>query len=748
MINNPANPEFGHGDNAEWEVLSDSREKAEPELSGSQLELPNFPPFTDEDGESTGAGLNLDLRRYVIGAWQRRYLGSFIFLVVTLLMALLIAFGISRQWQSATTLIKRSHQDRFSLAERDPFKSQDYSLATLLDTLKLPSSLSKVAEKANLNVSPITLATALGVSLSRDSTILSLKVTWNDPEKAAELANLVAEQFIKRTRVLVQNDAAQAHAYYSSQLENTRIEAQAASEEVMAFRQKHGISDLDTETKVLLEELSRLRGEYNTRQAEVDALRVAQQGLETAIQAEPEQVIMYTIYRSPLKSRLADYEWELQEAKAKYTEENPKVVKLKERIRSLNQMIESSNDEEVPENTYTQSGKRLEMELRLQELGADIRLREAQKGALEATLAEMQRKVAMLSSREKDYVMLQSRLDGILSLENQLASRVEETRLVMQRNDASFGIVERASTPLDPLPSGRKLLAIVSVVLASGCGLALILFLEWRDPFVRSLRDVSDIVGHDTCVEIASEPDHESYLIDAESPVGGLANLYRHLCNDMDAAAENPRAPIAVVSVNAGEGRSSVATNLALTRVMKGQSVLLVDADLRTSAGNRPIELLGMDSDSGGLYDHLTTQEPLTTQRDDSGRLDCLAAACGQVPDERGLLALGATDLDTVLSPISEKRHTFVDLPPLGGLEVTLELAAQLGGALLVVRSGHTRRDALKRCVAQLNKRGIVCVATILLDVPATRLESADLIALPNIGQWLQHHFNKELGHA
>jgi uncharacterized protein involved in exopolysaccharide biosynthesis/MinD-like ATPase involved in chromosome partitioning or flagellar assembly len=748
MTNNPVTPESNQGDNVEWEVRSDSRGEPEDAASGTRHELPSFPPFTDEDGESTGAGLNLDLRRYIIGAWQRRYLGLTIMLVVTLLMALLIAFGVSKQWQSATTLIKRSHQDRFSLADRDPFRSQDYSLATLLDTLKLPSSLNKVAEKANLNVSPTTLATALGVSLSRDSTILNLKVTWNDPVKAAELADLVAEQFIDRTRVLVQNDAAQANDYYSSQLDNTRIAARVASEEVMAFRQEYGISDLDTETKVLLEELSRLRGEYNTRQAETDALRVAQQKLQAAIQVEPEQVIMYTIYRSPLKTRLADYEWELQEALAKYTAENPKVVKLKERIRSLEKMIGASNDEEVPENTYTQSGKRLEMELRLQQLGDDIRMREAQSEALESTLQEMQHKVAMLSSQEKDYVMLQSRLDGILSLENQLARRVEETRLVMQRNDAGFDIVERASTPVDPLPSGRKLLAVASLVFATGCGFILVLLLECNDPFVRSLRDVSDIVGHDTCVEVASEPDRESHLVDKDNPIGGLANLYRRLCNDMDAAAENPQAPVGVVSINAGDGRSTVAANLAMTRVMKGQGVLLVDADLRKSAGSRPVEMLGIGPGSIGLYEYLTSQKPLAQNGDATGKLHCITAAAHQIDDDKGLLALGATDLDAVISTIGGQHQTFVDLPPVEELEVTLELAARLGDALLVVRSGKTRREDLKNCVNQMNKRGIDCVATILLDVPETRLESANIIALPDIGQWLRQRFHKEPSHA
>ena len=212
--------------------------------------------------------LNLDLRRFIIGAWQRRYLGIATATGIMLLMLALITVGISRYWQTSVTLIKRSHQDRLSLAARDPFKIQDYSLATLLDTLKLSSSLDTVRQKAGLDVSLTALAAAIDVSLGRDSKIINLKMTWNDPELAAKLANLVAETFVDRTRGLLRNDAQSAYDYYSEQLLRSREDARVISSEVMAFQQKNGISNLDAETTVLLEQMSRLQSEINSRRAE------------------------------------------------------------------------------------------------------------------------------------------------------------------------------------------------------------------------------------------------------------------------------------------------------------------------------------------------------------------------------------------------------------------------------------------------------------------------------------------------
>ena len=703
--------------------------------AGQNAEADGYLPFKDDEDSLGSAGFNFDLQRFIVGAWQRRYIGLATVVIITALTALLIGLSVSKSWQASTALIQRTHQDRLALTERNSFKSQDYNLATLLDTLKLPSSLEKVRQQAEINVSLATLAQLIDVSLGRDSKIINLKVTWSSPEKATELANLVAKTFIDRTRLLLGDDATGAYEYYAAQLEETRVKAQLASADVLAFRQKFSISNLDAETSVLLEEMSRLEGDLNSRIAEVGALKDASSRLMAALLEEPEQVITSTIYRSPLQTRLVDYEWELRDALSKYTDLNPKVIKLNERIASLKQMISDTNDEAIPENTYALNSKRREMELRLQLLADDIKLREAQSVALEQTMERMRTKVALLSDWEKDYLLLQSRLDGVLALEKELTRRVDETRLIIQRKDASFDVVEPAAIPTQAMPSGRKLMAVAGLVIALGSGLMLILLMEWRDPMVRSKRDVMDIVGVDTCAEIPAGLAQSGATRDFSQATGQLANLYRSLSNDMDVSvgAESHN-PIAIISANSGAGRSTVAAKLAATRIIKGQKVLLVDADLRHQSGPSPGEMLNLTAVNTGIYEHLLEGQVLAPQQHEDGDLHYIAASSGNSTDDLGLLALGATNLAKFLKPFQGGRYTIVDLPPLKDLEVTLEMAGQLNHALVVVRSGETRRDELKKTMAQLNKRGIDCIATIVLDVPDERLESAKIFSFPQLG--------------
>ena len=715
----------------EWHVSTNNNRAAGHAINANYAKAGETAhAYLDEDVEDNANEFQLDIRRFIAGILQRKWLVVVTASLVTLSVLAMILFAVDRYWQASTTLIKRSHQDRMALAERDPFKSQDYNLATLIDTLKLPSSLEKVRDSLGLQTSITTLARAIEVSLGRESKIINLKVTWDDPEIVAQAANIVAETFIERTRGLMRDDAKTAYNYYFAQLEESRSKASQLSARVLEFKQKNGISDLDAETKVILEEMSRLQGEYNTRLAETDALKEAKKRLIDAIAEEPEQVITYTIYRSPLKNRLAEYEWELRDALSKYTSENPKVIKLKQRISALKQMIELNRDEAVPENTYTPNTKLEEMELRLQQITDDIKLHEAMAGALRQTIGDMEQKLGIIATQDKEFMLLRAQLDGMLKLENQLAQRVEETRLAMQRNEASFDIVERAIPPTDPLPSGRKLLAVVGLFLGVSSGLLLAIVLELRDPFLRSKRDVVKITGNEICLEVPVLGDDQSGLVDINDPISALSNLYRGLVNDVDAMNNLQNKITGIASIESSIGRSMVSANLAFARSLKGQQTLVIDTDLRSDLDDRVDSFLGKRESSKGLYEYLVDGTPLQVNEAGGNNPDFICAGMS-IADTHGLLALPQTNLLSLTDNNSDCYRIF-DLPPLQGLEPAFEVASQLGRIILVTRSGQTRRSDLRQCVDQLAQRGIEVVASVVLDVPADRMESAKVTFFPS----------------
>ena len=727
----PLTAEAAHRDaalgEAAWDI-GDALPPAPPPPSDTPAEaapppaFAGFPGLGDEEEAPVKAKRGgLDLMRFLRGIWNRKWLVAGIALVISAGFLGVAMTMIHSKWEAVVAIIMRTQQDQFSLGAGQAYKPQQYNLKTLLDTLKLPSSLQEVLEKTGIKVLPRTLAGAIEVIVGKDSNIFQIKVTWDDAKAAATLANQVAAAFVERSRSIRRQDAEETYTSYSAQLDEARDKLRAINAEFLAFKEANKISDFDAEIEVLIGDLSRLDVEYKTKLAEAEAMEAGRVRLEALIAAQPEMIVTSTIYRSPLKQRLADYSWQLQEARSRYTSENPKVIKLQKRIEVLEQMIKESNDESAPENTYSPNGLRTDLDLRLQEMIDAIKVREAQVSALESTTQSMKDKLALLAAKQKEYRMLRARIEAAEVLEKNLVSRVEEAHVMVQRNESNFAILEPANTPLEPLPSSRKLVAIGGTVLGIGAGLFVALLLELMDPFVRSRRDAADIAGVDLVAEFQEVPEGEDRVIDPSRPAREIAILFRKFINEVESQLEEDDwRTLAIISLEPEAGRSLVALNLALALALKERTVILVDADLRTLTGTRPPALLGLDVSAQGLYPSLRGGGPPILRATPTPGLRLIAAGDPLPPDDQGLGALGSRQFASLTAQLAGPgRHVLFDFPPLTAQETVLEAAAVIGNALLVLRSGHSRRGDFATIIDTLEARGVNLRAVVLTGIPA-----------------------------
>ena len=684
--------------------------------------FPGFPGLGDEEEApakpKTGG---LDLMRFLRGIWNRKWLVAGIALVISASFLGVALTMVHSKWEGVVALIMRTQQDQFSLGAGQAYKPQQYNLKTLLDTLKLPSSLREVLENTGIKVLPRTLAGAIEVILAKESNIFQIKVTWDDPKAAATLANQVAEAFVERSRSIRRQDAEETFISYSAQLEEARDKLRAINAEFLAFKEANMISDFEAEIEVLIGDLSRLDAEYKTKLAEAEAMQAGRIRLESLIASQPEMIVTSTIYRSPLKQRLADYAWQLQEARSRYTNENPKVIKLEKRVEVLEQMIKESNDESAPENTYSPNSLRTDLDLRLQEMIDTIKVREAQVTALEATTQGMKDKLALLASKQKEYRMLRAGIEAAEVLEKNLVSRVEEAHVMVQRNESNFAIIEPATPPQEPLPSSRKLVAIGGVILGVGAGLFVALLLELLDPFVRGRRDAAGTAGVELVAEFQQVPEGEEAVIDPRRPARELAILFRKFINEVESQlAEEDWRTLAVISLEPEAGRSLVAVNLALALALKERTVILVDADLRTRTGSRPPALLGLDVSAPGFYHSLRSGGAPILRNTTVPGLRLIEAGDPLPPEDQGLGALGSRHFETLAGQLAGPgRHIIFDFPPLTAQETVLEAAAVIGNALLVMRSGHSRRADIAAIIDTLEARGVNLRAVVLTEIPA-----------------------------
>jgi uncharacterized protein involved in exopolysaccharide biosynthesis len=650
------------------------------------------------------------LLRGVLLRWRLMALLVLVFAVAGLVSALTL---VDRRWQAVATLIVSDRKAVLSVGGGQPYQTRDYGLETLMDTLKLPSSLDEALRRSGVEARRTQLAAAVKVALAQKSDVVNLRVTWDTPEEAAKLANELAAVFVERTTRIRAEQAAADHASYQRQLEDARRRLAAVDAEVLEFQQRHKVASFEEETKARLIDLSRLQSEHWASQAEVEALRLAHGDFETALKAVPETVTA-TLYRNPLGKRLEEIEWQLKEARTRYTEDNPKVVKLREQAAAL-QALAAGSEFTGGETTRSPNDLRRDLKVKLQDLVTTLRMAEGREAGLASSIAQMQAKIGELAALEKQFRQLEARQTSARELERSLSSKVEEARVAMAAGEPSLQLVERASVPAEPEPSARRLVLVAALLLGALLAVGLALLLEVVDRRVRCREDLEDLVADDgACTEVGRVAPSDADVIQLASP---SFRSFRRFVNDL-CATDAEWSSLALVSATGGDGRSAVARAMAVCLAVRGQRTVLLDADLRAAAGVRSVTATGP-----GLADALDGRAALEDclQRGIHERLAVVPAAASPCGDGAVLL-LGQPEAAQAVGALAARgRRVILDLPPAGEDEGAFELACSVDAVVIVARYGRTTRAGLGSLARRFEARGVRIAGAVVLDVPPER---------------------------
>ena len=170
---------------------------------------------------------------------------------------------------------------------------------------------------------------------------------------------------------------------------------------------------------------------------------------------------------------------------------------------------------------------------------------------------------------------------------------------------------------------------------------------------------------------------------------------------------------ISMTSALAGEGKSITLLNLAISVAQDGQKVLLIDADLRRPA----IARLLVENPAPGLSNVLAGQASAeeAIREQIYPNLDILLS--GDVPPNPSEL-LGGDKMRELIDTVSKKYdYILVDTPPVNVVSDANIITSLLDGVLLLVRQGSTKKEAVKRAVANLALTGIRPLGFVLNDV-------------------------------
>jgi len=205
-------------------------------------------------------------------------------------------------------------------------------------------------------------------------------------------------------------------------------------------------------------------------------------------------------------------------------------------------------------------------------------------------------------------------------------------------------------------------------------------------------------------------------LITLTDPRSTAAEAYRSLrTNLMFSSVERPVTTLLITSPAQSEGKSLAVANLAVTFAQAGNKTIIVDADLRRPSQH---DIWGINNERGlttmMLEDAALSTPPLVNTNVEN--LQVLPS--GSLPPNPADL-LSAQRMNDVIGVLKARAHYILfDSPPVLAATDAAVLGAKLDGVLLVVRSGHTRRDHAARARQALERVHVRIVGAVLTNAP------------------------------
>lgn len=302
-----------------------------------------------------------------------------------------------------------------------------------------------------------------------------------------------------------------------------------------------------------------------------------------------------------------------------------------------------------------------------------------------------------------------------------LLNNLETVKLARLQNTPNVVQIEPAvapDAPIRPRPLLNSLLAAaIGLLLAAGFAF----LIEYLDDTLKTPEDIERVLGLSVIGYIAKmdypvKGERGMYVV--KQPRSPVSEAFRSLRTNLEfSGVDRPLRTILVTSASPGEGKTTVAVNLAASMAQGGKSVILLDTDMRRpqvhSFLNIPNRMGLSDLFRSNLSLRMVGQEL-------NGLKDAAVITSGSLPPNPTEL-LGSDRMNQVLTDLKGAADIVVlDSPPSMVADAQV-LAARVDGVILIVHPTRTHADAALAAAEQMKRAGARILGVVMNRIPKDR---------------------------
>lgn len=452
------------------------------------------------------------------------------------------------------------------------------SRSVLEQALRCSDLLDRPPYAGTTDPAPI-LESRLRTLVIRNTWIIQVSFDDEDPIRAERGLQAVLDAYLQQQVTAARNRAAADMAFVTVRCEEARHHLEAARTAEQAFRSANGIAGLDPDRNYItarIQSLAERQALLDDRIAASTALLQQVASADAITDPRERQLAYLRIDRIPgnsiiatLQSELFNIEGTVAELETRYLARHPKLIEAKSQLAIRAEQMQAllaAAKASIEREHRALLEQRTEIETGMTGLRKEL-------NAYREKLVELQQLGQTTLSRQRQFDEAVARQAQIAAL-----ASYDDRRMVVNSTTKAASVPRRID----------GVILLVLAILAGGfAGLAAAGFAEVIDPLVRDAQQVGRIIGgiptgrvplcSPSLVDGANTPPDQDPA--AMAAVQTFTTVLRTRCSNRERGHA-----FAILSATSGDGRSTIALQLATAMAWSGLKTLLVDADLRNPA--------------------------------------------------------------------------------------------------------------------------------------------------------------------
>ena len=358
---------------------------------------------------------------------------------------------------------------------------QQYSLFAFKLNMLLDDKVVRLREMINIDVSH--------GGRAREANAFTITLRGKDPKRITEVTNVLASNFISENLKIRESQAMGTSSFISDELESVRKRLMEKEEELKQYRESYmgGLPEQLQANLSILERLQQQLDQLNSNLRDAGNRRAALQTQFAEQQRAEAGAFIPSASQEEEPRDIPSLRNELASLEARYTQNHPDVIRLKEMIARLEAQRTQTNQTSAdsPETSIPVSREAQALRNQLQDITLEMESYNAGIKKIQSQVKWYEKKVEDTPKREQELLSLNRDYQNLNELYNSLLNRKLEAEMAVsmerKQKGEQFRVVDPAKIPSRPVEPDLRRIMLLTLALGLGLGGGLAFLIETMD---------------------------------------------------------------------------------------------------------------------------------------------------------------------------------------------------------------------------------------------------------------------------